>query len=294
MGKSISTLIKFLQDVNVKSKYKDVPDYIDNRDEILAEIYQDMEEGDPLPDWLKYFEINGISRPDEMNNVLENMFLEFKISFTSNDVSEKQELAILISDEIKKAKNILLACKKEFSPLKDQDLNELIEIKIKYCDKVNDLLSIPSGNKISLNNGKNIDKENIVYFFRLKSEISSKKEAVIRSLHSHLKEQNFLDSSFPAFKCLFIDFNKNVPEKSPEPVVWKNGNYNTLSYLIKKISGRIIEPGKGGHSNYKAAINLFYNQIPGQFFKPFKQGHDKDPSLEIKTSIDNIIDSSMT
>jgi hypothetical protein len=60
----VVSFIKLLTDNNIISRYREIPDEFDLKDELLADIEFDFD--GELPDSMRFFEINGFSSPVDL------------------------------------------------------------------------------------------------------------------------------------------------------------------------------------------------------------------------------------
>ena len=57
-----------LADNDYSAKYKDIPQEVDNRDELVAELQTILDDDGLLPDSLRFFELNGKTTAPELKS----------------------------------------------------------------------------------------------------------------------------------------------------------------------------------------------------------------------------------
>jgi len=274
----------------------DNPDAVDGNEEIISEIIDNLDEGGTLPPSLTTFFINGISNRLDMEEYLAKEFNHFKVVAQDQKLWNNKVYKDYIVEEARKAIKTLSDLKNSFRSNNDLDLNEVIDVKIKYCKLTQNLLQANLSGKIEpAEETKKNESEEEVFVYRLRPGFSNFFYEELKILHHNLKEKNLIDCALPDFRKLFINNKDGLPFSTPKPIIWKKGTYNSLSYFIKRLSERIItsdqgRPATGTFSNNQIALKLFYNQKEGQFFEPKKIGHDNDPSKTIKSIIDSVFE----
>lgn len=112
-----------------------------------------------------------------------------------------------------------------------------------------------------------LTKSKEVYYFIIQEKHSKFSHHFISRLHLELKKNGFINCSLPDLKKLFIKYTDERPVSSPDPIIWTGKSYNSLAYLINRLSKAFLTRTKSP-SNYEIAINLFYNNTEGSFFAP--------------------------
>ena len=120
MDNPVVSFIKLLTDNNIIPKYREIPDEFDLKDELLAEIELEMDGN--LPDSMRYFEINGISNPVDLEEILENQFNSFKIALISGATVNKSGIKREINAQVSNANKELILLKQSVIPYKDMIL----------------------------------------------------------------------------------------------------------------------------------------------------------------------------
>lgn len=127
------------------------------------------------------------------------------------------------------------------------------------------------------------------YFFIIKNkQYSIYHHFFISELHSGLKKHGYINCTLPDLKKLFIGYSDEKPVSSPKPIIWTGKHYNSLAYLINRISGTFLTRLKSP-SNYKIALNLFHNNREGIPFTPSKYRYDYNLNNKDKGIIDDIL-----
>ena len=132
MKNSVSQFLGILADNDFKPKYRDIPEELDNRDELLAELH----EMGSLPDSMRYFEVNGYSRSPELVEYLDNFFNQFRVDFLSGNTIKNHVLFIEIDNQLDAIRQDLKQVVYEATQIRDSDLTALIAIKVRYVDEL--------------------------------------------------------------------------------------------------------------------------------------------------------------
>jgi hypothetical protein len=163
---------------------------------------------------------------------------------------------------------------------------------------IEDLISFISGQVLPItklnrdldptDNNMQLKKSKEIYYFIIKEQHSKFSHHFILRLHSELKKNGFINCTLPDLKKLFIKYTDERPDSSPKPIIWTGKYYNSLAYLIRRLSGTFLIRTKAP-SNYEIAINLFHNNTEGSLFTPSKNRYDYNLSRKVKEIIDNIV-----
>jgi hypothetical protein len=285
MDNPIVGFIKILTDNNIIPKYREIPDEFDLKDELLAEIEIEMEGN--LPDSMRYFEINGFSSPVDLEEFLDNEFNTFKLTIISDPVENHSILFHEIQDQITKAKAELLLKEQSLKQIKDITLNALVILKIKYCDKVLNLINAGSDINDKPVNPK-VQEKKTIYVFRIKKSADNTRGYVLSQMHKELKKAGYIDCSLGEFKKLFIGFVEKKPDLTPQPIIWKDKTYNHFAYFIQCINRSFLAYSRSP-SNTDISINLFYKANGGTYFTPSKKRFDGKVDHAIKKQFDTIM-----
>lgn len=132
-----------------------------------------------------------------------------------------------------------------------------------------------------------------VYVFRLTSDVAKEAGEILSILYSGLKKHGYINCSAHEFKKLFINHSNDKPLKSPTPIIWQSEYYNHLAYFVKcLVSNKIITSTKFP-SNYKIALQLFYDRGENNPYHPSKERYDGNLNPKDRAKIDSIIEESL-
>ena len=254
MTNPIAEFISVLHDNNYVTKYKDIPEDFEHADELKAEIHEMGE----LPDSMRFFEVNGISRENDMDEYLASMLISFKSSFIDKGYLKDNVNKKAIKQQINDVRKELNDLKQEVQQIGDIDLIALYNCKIRYCEKT-----------IGFIDADITDDSTPVYIFRFKKGVSKEFYDKLVKIHKGLKDLSYIECTLPTFKKLFIKFNDKKPASSPTPIIWKGKDYKHLAYFIFLLHNTFLTR-QNVPSNYKIALNLFYKMKAGEYFNPPK------------------------
>lgn len=210
------------------------------------------------------------------------MRAEWHILSHGNVIPNPNKLARIENDEMNTRKAYLFfhqMSKIQF--LFIEDLVSFISGQILPISKINRDIN-HTDNRILLTKSKE------VYYFIIQEKHSKFSHHFISRLHSELKKNGFINCTLPDLKQLFIKYTDERPGSSPKPIIWTWKSYNSLAYLVNRLSGTFLTRTKSP-SNYEIAINLFYHNTEGSFFTPSKYRYDYNLSRKVKETIDDII-----
>lgn len=255
MTNPIAEFISVLHDNNYIAKFRDIPEDFEHADELKAEIHEMGE----LPDSMKFFEVNGISRGNDMDEYLASMFMTFKSSFIDKGYLKDSINKKAIKQQINDVRKELNDLNQEVQQIGDIDLIALFNCKIRYCDKATDFIDADI-----------TDDSTPVYYFTFKDEYSDEFHDILETIHKGVKNLGYIECTLPTFKKLFITFNDKKPASSPTPIIWKGKDYKHLAYFIFLLHNTFLTR-QNVPSNYKIALNLFYKMKEGEYFNPPKK-----------------------
>ena len=260
MDSTIQKFIDVLADNDYRAKYKEIPDDVDNRDEIIAELQTILDDDGLLPDSLRFFELNGKASSSELALYLNKSFQQFKNEFLAekHDDNElyKNELLKQIAEIKKEIEQIFYESKQ----LKDETLTQMFEAKAKMCDEASKF--------ILSHQDKNID------------ELSGKEPQIKRSF-KWLKEKGLLTHFFNILKlneliAMDTDINdfmavfSNIPISDiKKPVQWEKGA-KLFAYFFHNLITRNFIPQKPSWINLQYCFTYNRNDI-GQYV-PIEEG----------------------
>jgi len=282
MDDPVVSFIAILTDNNIVPKYREIPEEFEHADELLADI--EFEYDGELPDSMRYFEINGISSPVDLEEILENQFNSFKIALISRAVVNKSEIKMEIHEQVTNANKELILLKQSIIPYKDITLNSLIDLKIQYIERT--LNVTLEGNNLTTDELIN-EEYNSVHVLKVKKEFERTGYYIIQKLHKELKKAGYINCHFREFKKLFLLPGDKMPECTPTPVEWY-ANYAHFSYFFKCINRPfLIHSVKPG--NFEIALDLFVSYIDGAKFSPSQPKDQGHTNQEIKKRFDAIM-----
>jgi hypothetical protein len=278
MDNTIIEFFNIMSKNDFEAKYKDIPDEIE--DELIEELIEIIEEDGYLPDPLRYFEINNYSSPLDLEEFLEMKFNEFKIALRLNP---NKDVVNEIHDQALSIKEKVILIKAEVKPLNDMTLNDLIDLKLKLCEKTIEL----TGEHEPSDPGKP-PKQEPVYYFTINPVVNNSRYGYIEQLHKELENAGYIDCPLRTFRRLFIETGGTIPKDAPEPIIWKKSQYNHLSFFIKCLNGTLLT-NPNSPSNYQIALNLFFQQENGRFFTPNKERYDGRVSQKVKDLFESMM-----
>jgi hypothetical protein len=282
MDDTVVSFIAILTDNNIVAKYREIPEEFEHADELLADI--EFEYDGELPDSMRYFEINGISSPVDLEEILENQFNSFKIALISRAVVNKSEIKMEIHEQVTNANKELKLLKQSIIPFNDITLNSLIDLKIQYIERT--LNVTLEGNNLTTDELIN-EEYNSVHVLKVKKEFERTGYYIIQKLHKELKKAGYINCHFREFKKLFLLPGDKMPECTPTPVEWY-ANYAHFSYFFKCINRPfLIHSVKPG--NFEIALDLFVSYIDGAKFSPSQPKDQGHTNQEIKKRFDAIM-----
>ncbi len=225
MGNAISKFLTILADNYFTAKYNDILDEVDNRDQILADI-ADM---DGLPDSLRYFEINGFSSSIELQAYLETFFNQFKVDYLQDIHNKNRSLVQEIKNQIEIIKCSLEQAVYKSNQIQDDDLHELIGIKINFLDELNKFIVDPKKFvkgpvlKVSM---ESVGKKSKSYYWQ-------KGQKELNDLYENMKANNLIsqDTIPEDFKAVFSEKDLSTLK----PIQWEKGP-RLLAYFIDQLT----------------------------------------------------------
>jgi hypothetical protein len=141
MDTIITQFLEILADNAYITKYKDVPDDVDNREEIIADIQETLDNGGLLPDSLRYFVLNGISDSKELASYLQKSFQQFKNEFLAGKHGDNDLFMNELLLQLDAIKNDIEQAAYEAKQLSDDSLNQMLAAKTSVCDEVSEFVT---------------------------------------------------------------------------------------------------------------------------------------------------------
>jgi len=292
MKNYITQFLEILSDNDYKALYKDIPDDMPNRDEFIADLQEIIDDDGFLPDSLRYFEVNGVSNPNELKKLLDYSFQEFKTDFIANNYQTNSDL---IQDLSKRVNTIISDFKnhvQEGMSLKDEGLVDLYKIKFKFLEEVKFFLAPVTEDK-KVNTTKN--RKTKQYFFVVRKEFNIRFNAILQNLYQKLLVGGFIECKESEFKKLFYLETELQIAKTPKPVIWISDE-NKLAYFIKILNQEFLVKSNFP-SKWDSATFLFHKNEIGEFFKDISQGerlkYDRNLREQSRNQIEIIVGDSI-
>lgn len=254
MNSSIQIFLDVLADNDYTAKYKEIPDYVDNRDEIIAEIQTVLDDDGLLPDTLRYFVLNGKTNITEMVSCLRKSFQQFKNEFFAGNHAGNESLKQEIIKQLELTKDEIEQAILESKQIHDETLTQMFDAKALMCDEA--LKFIES------HQDKNIDG-------------LSGKETPIRRSYKWLKEERLLTHFYNQLrfnKLIAIDTDiydfmsvfSNVPVSDiKKPVQWEKGA-KLFAYFFHNLLTKNYIPQTPSWINLKYCFTYNRNDV-GQY-----------------------------
>mgnify|MGYP007070671741 FL=1 len=243
-----------LADNDYTAKYKDIPEEIDNRDEMVAEIQTILDDDGLLPDSLRFFELNGKTTTSELESDLHKSFRQFRSEFLAGNYSGNDSFK---HEVINQLENTMMEIKKaldESKQLKDETLLEMLEAKAVICEEVKTFV---------LNQQKTVEQK---LPKKKQQERRSfkwlKDEELLLNFYNHLKSNVLIskDTDVNDFKEVF----SNIPiSEIKKPVQWEKGA-KLFAYFFYNLIERKFIPQKPSWVNLQYCFTYNRNDI-GQY-----------------------------
>ena len=243
-----------LADNDYTAKYKDIPEEIDNRDEMVAEIQTILDDDGLLPDSLRFFELNGKTTTSELESDLHKSFRQFRSEFLAGNYSGNDSFK---HEVINQLENTMMEIKKaldESKQLKDETLLEMLEAKAVICEEVKTFV---------LNQQKTVEQK---LPKKKQQERRSfkwlKDEELLLNFYNHLKSNVLIskDTDVNDFKEVF----SNIPiSEIKKPVQWEKGA-KLFAYFFYNLIEKKFIPQKPSWVNLQYCFTYNRNDI-GQY-----------------------------
>jgi hypothetical protein len=254
MNSAIQKFMDILADNDYTAKYKDIPEEIDNRDEMVAEIQTILDDDGLLPDSLRFFELNGKTTTSELESDLHKSFRQFRSEFLAGNYSGNDSFK---HEVINQLENTMMEIKKaldESKQLKDETLLEMLEAKAVICEEVKTFV---------LNQQKTVEQK---LPKKKQQERRSfkwlKDEELLLNFYNHLKSNVLIskDTDVNDFKEVF----SNIPiSEIKKPVQWEKGA-KLFAYFFYNLIERKFIPQKPSWVNLQYCFTYNRNDI-GQY-----------------------------
>ena len=220
-----------LADNDYTAKYKDIPEEIDNRDEMVAEIQTILDDDGLLPDSLRFFELNGKTTSSELESNLHKAFQKFRNEFLAGNYSGndsfKHELMKQLDDNLREIEKAM----HESKQLKDETLLEMFEAKAVVCKEVKTFIL---NQQITFEQKSPKRKQQEKRSFKW-----LKDEELIINFYNHLKSNDLIskDTDVNDFRAVF----SNIPiTEIKKPIQWEKGAKLFAYFFHKLITNNFI------------------------------------------------------
>lgn len=249
-----------LADNNYTAKYHDIPEEVDNREEIIAELIAILDDDGLPPDSLRYFKLNNEVKVSELRTYLQKSFLQFKNEFHAGNHAANDALKHELLQQLNVIDKEIERSIYESKLLKDETLMEMFESKAMICDEVRKFIHSHQGEseKKLLKKGQKerhsfnwLKEENLLteFYFKLKS-------------HELIANDTEIDD----FKAVF----SNIPiSEIKKPVQWEKGA-KLFAYFFFNLIDRNFIPQKPSWINLQYCFTYNRNDI-GQYV-PVEEG----------------------
>ncbi len=220
-----------LDDNVYTAKYKDIPEEVDNRDEMVAEIQTILDDDGLLPDSLRFFELNGKTTSSELESNLHKAFQKFRNEFLAGNYSGndsfKHELMKQLDDNLREIEKAM----HESKQLKDETLLEMFEAKAVVCKEVKTFIL---NQQITFEQKSPKRKQQEKRSFKW-----LKDEELIINFYNHLKSNDLIskDTDVNDFRAVF----SNIPiTEIKKPIQWEKGAKLFAYFFHKLITNNFI------------------------------------------------------
>ena len=253
-------LFEILADNTFTTKYKEVPDEVDNRDEILAEIQAVLDDDGFLPDSLLLFEINGQTDANELATYIEKSFQQFKYEFFAAKLFDNDLLKNELLKQLAEIKEEIEHIIHESKQLTDETLPQMLVVKSMICDEVIEFIHSHQDNS---------------------DQKPSKKEPQEKRSFKWLKEDELLTKFFEKLIadeliCKTTDINdfKTIFSHKPvsiikKPVQWEKGA-KLFAYFFSNLMNQRFIPQKPSWIILKYCFTYYKSDI-GKYV-PIEEG----------------------
>lgn len=231
MNSAIQKFMDILDDNVYTAKYKDIPEEVDNRDEMVAEIQTILDDDGLLPDSLRFFELNGKTTASELESNLHKAFQKFRNEFLAGNYSGndsfKHELMKQLDDNLREIEKAM----HESKQLKDETLLEMFEAKAVVCKEVKTFIL---NQQITFEQKSPKRKQQEKRSFKW-----LKDEELIINFYNHLKSNDLIskDTDVNDFRAVF----SNIPiTEIKKPIQWEKGAKLFAYFFHKLITNNFI------------------------------------------------------
>ena len=255
MSEPLYSFISILNENKISPRQRDIPEDIDNKEELLKELEQYRAENEQLPDSCFDFAINGYTSPVELEDFLEQEFDKFKIVFLASDNGEAFKKEVL--KQLEKASTDLNPLIEFANTIDDLSLKELLRVKLRHIEQTIEFL------KQIQSTVKNSSAEQ-------KKEIHSykwlKEDASLVTLYEQMISNELISKDTEQEDFIAIFSHLPLSEIS-NPIHWEKGP-KLFTYFFHELTERKLIP------NTPKWVNL----------KHFFTYYDKESGMVVPTS----------
>jgi len=279
MDSFIQKLLDILAEKNYTPKYRDIPEDVENRDEIIADIQAILDDDGLLDDSLRYFELNGVTSALELATLLQKAFMQLKNEFfaAKHDANDalKHELLLQLDEIEKELEQEIQSAR----PLKDDTLMEMLETKALVCNEVKEFIqSQQVSQKTNISNKKQLERRSFKWL---------KGDDVLNSLFHQLISTELINSEtdIDDFKQVFSQVEISCLNK---PIHWEKGT-KLFAYFINQLMEHKYIPRRPSwvllpscftyYDDKKGAIVHMYEEVKSYVNEIKNEGAPKDFEL---------------
>lgn len=252
MNSILQQLINLLSDNDYKPKYRDIPDEVDNKDEIIAEYQEILDDDGLLPDSLRFFELNGISDSKELTSFLKKSFQQFKNEFFAGKHSDNELYKSELLQQLDVMKKDIELAYHESNQLNDDSLSQMFETKLRICDELSEFItSTQSSNQKT----PKIEPQERHSYNWLKGE------ELLTDFYNKMKSNELIakDTDITDFKAIFSFIPVSDIKK---PVQWEKGA-KLFAYFFHKLITNNYIPQKPSWINLSHCFTYNRTDIGG-------------------------------
>ena len=270
MKSFIQKLMDILADNQYTTNYRDIPEEVDNREEIIAEIQAILDDDGLLPDSLRYFVVNGMESASELDAYLQKSFLQFKNEFLAGNHATNDSLKHELLQQLDETKKEIEQAIHESKQLKDEILREMFETKALICDEVKGfILSQQVKSEQELLKKEPQERRSFKWL---------KDDELLMKFYNKLKLNELIsaDTDIEDFKAIFT--NTPVPEIK-KPVQWEKGAKLFAYFFYNLISNNYI-PQRPTWINLQYCFTYYKGDIGA--YMPIEEGVKANVTVFLK------------
>lgn len=136
MSNFITQFLEILSENDFKPVYRDIPDEVDNREQIISDIQEILDDDGHLPDSLRYFKLNGESDSKALTSFLNKSFQQFKTEFLAAEQGDNESFKNELLQQLDEIKTGIEQVRHEANQLRDDSVSQMLTVKTSVCDEV--------------------------------------------------------------------------------------------------------------------------------------------------------------